>query len=145
MVEDKIKEIVEQAIAEEGDLFLVDVKIKGNSGNQKVIVFIDGDNGISIDQCSKVSRFLGGEIEETDLIEGKYTLEVSSPGLDFPITLHRQYLKNVGRSLSVELVEGEKVEGELIEVKSDSIVLGKDDRELAFKEIKQSKVIVSFK
>lgn len=54
-------------------------------------------------------------------------------------------MKNVGRSLSVELVEGEKVEGELKEVKSDSIVIGKDDRELAFKEIKQSKVIVSFK
>lgn len=145
MVEDKIKGIVEQAITEEGDLFLVDVKIKGNPGNQKVIVFIDGDNGISIDQCSKVSRFLGGEIEEKDLIGGKYTLEVSSPGLDFPITLYRQYLKNVGRSLSVELMEGEKVEGELKEVKSDSIVIGKDDRELVFKEIKQSKVIVSFK
>ena len=85
------------------------------------------------------------EIEEKDLIGGKYTLEVSSPGLDFPITLHRQYLKNVGRSLSVELIEGEKVEGELKEVKSDSIVIGKDDRELVFKEIKQSKVIVSFK
>lgn len=146
MEEQKIKEIAAQAIADSDDLFLVEVKVKGNTGNQKVLVFIDGDNGLSIDQCSKVSRFVGNEIEEQEIIAGKYTLEVSSPGLDFPLTLHRQYQKNVGRGLQVETISGEKLEGTLKEVKEEAIVLaGKSDQKVSFSDIKQSKVVVSFK
>lgn len=144
--ERKIKEIVERLIESLGDLFLVDVKVKGNSGNQKVLVFVDGDNGISIDQCGLISRQLGAELEEDEIMEGKYTLEVSSPGLDFPLVLNRQYVKNIGRELEVELIE-EKVEGELKKVDEDSIVLDLkgEERSLKFEEIKQSKVKVSFK
>lgn len=146
MLENKVKALAEKAIEDEQDLFLVDVKIKGNSGNQKVLVFVDGDSGISIDQCSKVSRYIGNEIEEEELIEGKYTLEVSSPGLDFPLTLHRQYVKNIGRSLEVELVDETKLEGELKDVNEEEILINaKGDRSIQFKDIKQSKVKVSFK
>ena len=145
--EKRIREIAERVISGDRDLFLVDVKVKGNEGNQKVLIFVDGDNGISIDQCSKISRQVGAEVEEEDFMKGKYTLEVSSPGLDFPLTLHRQYVKNVGRSLVVETVEGEKVEGELKEVKDETIELNckQEMRSLKFEEIKQSKVKVSFK
>ncbi|SNS91423.1 ribosome maturation factor RimP [Ekhidna lutea] len=146
MIEEKVKELAEIALQESKDLFLVDVKVKGSAGNQKVLVFIDGDNGISIDQCSKVSRYIGNEMEELELLDGKYTLEVSSPGLDFPLTLHRQYLKNIGRKLEVETVDGKHHEGQLKEVKDDGIVLkDKEERSLGFEEIKQSKVKVSFK
>ncbi|MEO1256534.1 MAG: hypothetical protein AAFY41_16830, partial [Bacteroidota bacterium] len=102
MEEEKIKEIVENSLQGSKDLFLVDVKLKGNVGNQKVLIFIDGDQGISIDQCSKISREVASVMEEEDFIKGKYTLEVSSPGLDFPLSMHRQYVKNVGRELTVE-------------------------------------------
>ncbi|MEP0984490.1 ribosome maturation factor RimP [Ekhidna sp.] len=146
MLENKVKALAEKAIEDEQDLFLVDVKIKGNSGNQKVLVFVDGNNGISIDQCSKVSRYIGNEIEEEELIEGKYTLEVSSPGLDFPLTLHRQYIKNIGRDLTIELTDGTLLEGELKVVDDDEILInGKDERSIQFIDIKQSKVKVSFK
>ena len=145
--ERKIKDLAERAVSNFDDLFLVDVKVKGNTGNQKVLIFIDGDNGISIDQCGKISREVGAEIEEEDFMLGKYTLEVSSPGLDFPITLFRQYVKNVGRNLEVELKDGDMVEGELTEVKEDAIVLKQkaEGKSLNFEEIKQSKVKVSFK
>ena len=145
--ERKIKDLAERAVNNFDDLFLVDVKVKGNTGNQKVLIFIDGDNGISIDQCGKISREIGAEIEEEDFMVGKYTLEVSSPGLDFPITLFRQYVKNVGRNLEVELKDGDMVEGELTEVKEDAIVLKQkaEGKSLNFEEIKQSKVKVSFK
>lgn len=142
-----IRELAEEAISENNSLFLVDVKVKGNTGNQKVLVFVDGDDGISIDECSRISRKIGSELEEADFMSGKYTLEVSSPGLDFPITLHRQYVKNVGRILDVEMTTGTKEGGELLEVSNDAIVLkGKEEnRSLKFEEIKQSKVKVSFK
>ncbi|WP_436518042.1 ribosome maturation factor RimP [Ekhidna sp. To15] len=145
--EKKIRDLAEKAIMDFDDLFLVDVKVKGGSGNQKVLVFIDGDDGISIDQCSQISRQVGNEIEEEDFFAGKYTLEVSSPGLDFPIILHRQYLKNVGRELEVETNNGERVEGKLSEVDKDAITLTQKGatKSLKFEEIKQSKVKVSFK
>lgn len=148
MEEAKIKELAESAISEMDDLFVVDVKVKGNTGNQKVLVFIDGDNGISIDQCGKISRQIGSEMEEQDFMSGKYVLEVSSPGLDFPLTLHRQYVKNVGRELAVETIEGEKLEGTLQKVEEEMIELiiaKKYVHSIAFQEIKQSKVKVSFK
>ena len=147
-MEEEIKKIAEESIQENSDLFLVDVKVKGNSGNQKVLIFVDGDKGVSIDQCSKISRQVASVMEEEDMMEGKYTLEVSSPGLDFPLTLHRQYVKNVGRELTIETLEGEKIEGELTLVKDEIIELrtkGKEQTSLPFKEIKQSKVKVSFK
>lgn len=146
MIEQEIKRLVENAISDDPSLFLVEVKIKGNVGNQKVLVFIDGDDGISIDQCSKVSRAVGNEIEEGELVEGKYTLEVSSPGLDFPLAMHRQYKKNIGRELEVETLGGEKLEGELLEVLEDSILVkSKIEMSIPLEKIKQSKVKVSFK
>ncbi|MEQ8906899.1 ribosome maturation factor RimP [Ekhidna sp.] len=145
--ERKIRTLAEKAISESDELFIVDVKVKGNSGNQKVLVFVDGDNGISIDACSKISRMVGAEMEEEDFMPGKYTLEVSSPGLDYPLTLHRQYVKNVGRSLVVETLEGTNIEGELLKVGKDEIFLKgpAEKRSIKFEEIKQSKVKVSFK
>ncbi len=148
MEEEKvIRDLAEKAINDFEELFLVDVKVKGNSGNQKVLVFVDGDNGISIDQCSQISRFIGGEIEEEELIDGKYTLEVSSPGLEFPIILLRQYQKNIGRELEVETNDGVKVEGKLSLVNNEAIELTikNESKSLKFEEIKQSKVKVSFK
>lgn len=148
MEEEKvIRDLAEKAINDFEELFLVDVKVKGNTGNQKVLVFIDGDNGVSIDQCSQISRFIGSEVEEEELIEGKYTLEVSSPGLEFPIILLRQYQKNIGRDLEVETNNGVKVEGKLSQVNNEAIELTikNESRSLKFEEIKQSKVKVSFK
>lgn len=145
--EQVIRQLAEEAISENNSLFLVDVKVKGNPGNQKVLVFVDGDEGISIDECSRVSRKIGAELEANDIMPGKYTLEVSSPGLEFPITLHRQYVKNIGRELEVELTNGQHTEGELLDVTKDAIVLKvkKEKQSLKFEEIKQSKVKVSFK
>lgn len=147
MEEERIKGLAQELLEEHKELFLVDVKVKGTVGNQKVLVFVDGDEGISIDQCGHVSRQLGTIIEELDLFGGKYTLEVSSPGLDFPLTLHRQYVKNVGREVLVELTDGMKFEGMLEKVSEDAIELksGKETKLIALDQVKQTKVKVSFK
>lgn len=146
-MEKRIREIVEETIAENPSIFLVDIVVKGNAGNIKVIVLLDGDEGISIDECSRISRTLGNQMEEEEIMDGKYTLEVSSPGLDHPLKLHRQYVKNKGRNLEVETTEGQKIEGKLTEVTDQEIVINvnKEDRTMSFTEISQSKVVVSFK
>ena len=146
MDEVKFREIAQPILDEEG-LFLVDVVIKGNVNNQKVLLLADGIDGISIDQCGSVSRKIGNVIEEQDLITTKYTLEVSSPGLDFPLKMDRQYYKNIGRVLQIDLDSDESVEGELVRVDDGKIIvkIRNEEREFPFKEIKQSKVKISFK
>ena len=132
-------------------LFLVDLKIGGVTGNKKIQILADGMPAISIDECAEISRKLGSMIEELELIDSKYILEVSSPGLDAPLKLKQQYVKNVGRKLKVELMNGEQLSGMLKKYENDSITLemGKSNqivnKELTLNEIRKSKVIVSFK
>ncbi|GAB3174187.1 ribosome maturation factor RimP [Telluribacter humicola] len=107
----------------EGDYFIVDILLKPSRGSQKISILLDSDEGITIQECAKISRKLGAELEEKNIIEEAYTLEVSSPGLDQPLKLVRQYRKNIERDLKVTLQSGEILTGNLVEVKEDSIVL----------------------
>ncbi len=144
---DKIKSIVEEFINE--DLFLVDVLLKGKKVGQKLIVLIDGDNGVSIDRCVAVSRFLSTQLDELNLMDGSYQLEVSSPGLDHPIKLKRQFIKNQGRTIKIQ-TEKEEVTGKLVEV-NDLLILEVEEEksvskiEIPFNQIIKANVLVSFK
>jgi ribosome maturation factor RimP len=135
-------------------LFVVDVVISTRQGPGKVMVFLDGDNGVSIDDCADLSREIGKELDENGWIENNYTLEVSTAGIDQPLKMVRQYKKNVGRKMKVKLKE-KTIEGRLSEVHDDKILLieeigsgkKKEERihEIAFAEIEKTLVMVSFK
>lgn len=144
--------LVEQFI-DNDEIFLVDVNLKGKVGNQKIQVFIDGDQLVDISECSKISRKLSNELEEQDIIEGRYILEVSSPGADKPLKLIRQYAKHVGRELEVMTKENKKYQGVLLDIIDGKIELsvksGKVKKELdsetlkvPFEEIEHSKVVI---
>src|SRR6187402_2150672 len=99
-IEKRVIQLVEEKIADRPDLFLVDVQMHG-SGILSILV--DGDQGISIQDCVAISRHVGFHLEEENVIEQAYNLEVSSPGVGEPLKLVRQYKKNIGRDLSVKL------------------------------------------
>src|ERR1700759_57569 len=99
-IEKRVKELVEEKIADRPDLFLVDVKMHSNG---KLIVLVDGEKGIGIADCAQISRHVGFHLEEENVIDQAYNLEVSSPGIDMPLSQPRQYLKNVGRSLAIKM------------------------------------------
>lgn len=103
--------------------FLVEVVISGNRVQKKLIVIIDGDNGVTIEDCANLSRSLSGKLDETNLISEHYTLEVTTPGVDFPLKLKRQYQKNVGRGFKVTLKDKSVVKGKLVNTTADSIEL----------------------
>jgi len=90
------------------DKFLVEAKVKG--ANQ-VSVFIDGDNGITIDDCKDLTRYIESKIDRD---WEDFDLTVSSAGANKPIRLPRQYLKHIGRVLEVKTKEGDIVKGKLV-------------------------------
>ena len=134
------------------DVFLVEVKVlPGNN----IKVFLDADNGITIDKCIKVNRALYNQIEESTVFpNGDFSLEVSSPGVNEPLRLHRQYKKNIGRTVEVMLNDGTKKEGKLTEVNDDEIIIEEKEGQgkkavskttnILFNQVKHTKVLVTF-
>lgn len=151
---DKIKRLAETHLKDES-FFIVDVISKGVSGKTKFLILLDGDKGVNIDDCADLSRKLAGEIELEDLIDFAYVLEVSSPGLDHPISSKRQYIKNIERRLKVKLSSETIVEGQLKSVSEDEIVLATEKKvdkkkvieetSIPFSDIEKANVLVSFK
>ena len=148
----EIVKLVEQLLEDEPVYFIVSVAIKPVNN---ISLFIDGDSGITIEKCVRINKALYKQIVETTLYpDGEFSLEVSSPGLDEPLKLNRQYIKNIGRSLMVELADGKKVEGKLIAADNVGIELeeelGKGKKKevvkhaFLFDQIKESKVNVVF-
>jgi ribosome maturation factor RimP len=152
-IEKRTTELVEEKIADMPNLFLVDVKMHPNG---KLIVLVDGDNGIGIAECVAISRHVGFHLEEENVIDTPYNLEVSSPGIDTPLTLKRQYAKNIGRTLAIKMDDGSKREGVLKEAGDDLIVIEEVIKEKGKKaatvestiptdKITETKVLISFK
>ena len=152
-VEKRIRALVEEKLVDRPDLFIVEIKVVNNS---KVIILLDGDNGIGIHDCALVSRHVGFHLEEENLIDHAYNLEVSSPGLDTPLILDRQFQKNIGRTVIVKLPEGKKEEGVLLNSDENSITISATIKEKGKKntiiekvinrsDIVEVKVTVSFK
>lgn len=152
-VEKRVTALVEEKISDRPELFLVEVKMLPNN---KLIIHVDGDEGISIQDCAAISRHVGFHLEEENTIEKAYNLEVSSPGVGEPLKLQRQYVKNVGRELSVKLDGGEIKEGKLLSVEDQSITIEAKVKEkgkkaqlvetsIDFSNITETKVLISFK
>ena len=152
-VEKRVKELVEEKIADRPELFLVDIKMLPNN---KLIIHVDGDEGINIQDCAAISRHVGFHLEEENVLDKAYNLEVSSPGIGEPLKLTRQYSKNIGREVSVKLEGGEIKEGKLLTVNDTGIVIeakvkvkGKKaelvETGVDFDKITETKVLISFK
>ena len=131
--------------------FLVEISVKPTNN---IKVFVDADQGAAIDQLSRVNRALYKWVEENLFPNGDFSIEVSSPGLDEPLKLDRQYLKNIGRLVEIVLKNGLKKEGKLISVSENEIVIeeekGKGKKKeviqhiILKEEIKTTKVQVKF-
>lgn len=117
----EIEQMVDAVLGEEPSYFRVNVRIKPTNN---VKVFLDGDNGISIEKCVQFNKALYKRLEESGLLPADdFSLEVSSPGLDEPLKMHRQYTKNIGRSVEVFFTDGSKKEGKLLQVAEADIII----------------------
>ena len=116
-----IEALVNELLDATDDVFLVSVKIKPTNN---IKVFLDADNGLSIDKCTKINRGMYRIIEEKGWYpDGNFSLEVSSPGISEPLLLLRQYKKNINRLVEVLLNDGEVKEGRLLQVSDAEITI----------------------
>lgn len=147
-----IGEMVNRLLAEDPAYFLVEVQVKPT---HNVKVYLDADTGVVIDRCVYYNRLLYKELEASGLFpSGEFSLEVSSPGLDEPLRLFRQYKKNIGRKVEVTLLEGAPLQGTLKQVEEDKITVAVEkgkgrkketvDMEIPFDQIKGTKIMIVF-
>jgi ribosome maturation factor RimP len=116
-----IENLVNKFLENEPDYFLVEVKVKPTNN---IKVFIDGDKGISIEKCVQFNRQLYKIIEGNNFFpSGDFSLEVSSPGIDKPLKLQRQYVKNTGRNVEILFNDGSVKTGRLINVSNEDIMI----------------------
>lgn len=134
-----IEQRVYALLTEQPSHFLVEIRIKPTNN---VKVFIDADEGVILSNLINYNRKLYKQLEESGLFpNGDFSLEVSSPGLDEPLKLFRQYKKNVGRFVEITLNDNSKKEGKLVEATEDGVVIETESGKGKKKEIKQESVL----
>ncbi len=147
-----LEQKVNALIADQPEVFLVEIRIKPTNN---IKIYLDADQGISIDRLIQFNRKLYRELEEGNYYpDGNFSLEISSPGLDEPLKLFRQYKKNIGRFVEVVSTEGVRVEGKLVAASEEAITVeeekGKGKKkeivthEIPFINIKTTKVQIKF-
>ena len=150
---DKVSDLLEEELKDKPSLFLVDLTI---TEAFKIMVTLDGDNGVNLQDCIDVSRSINDNLDRE---EQDYSLEVASAGVSTPLKMARQYKKNVGRTLKVKTAT-ETIEAVLEEVSEESIILfwtarepkkigkGKETvehkREIPYSDIKEAIVTIIF-
>ncbi|WP_127130736.1 ribosome maturation factor RimP [Georgenia sp. SYP-B2076] len=140
----RLRAALEPVVGASG-LFLEDVTVAA-AGHRKIVRAVvdlpDGPGGVSSDQLSEVSREISGVLDDVDLVEGAYTLEVTTPGTDRPLTEPRHYRRAVGRLVTAETTAGRAVTGRLREADAAGIVLDVAGRreELSYAKLSRSRV-----
>jgi ribosome maturation factor RimP len=150
---DKVNGLISEGLKEKPSVFLIDLTI---TDSYKIIVNLDGDNGVMLQDCIDISRAIENNLDRE---EQDFSLEVASVGVGSPLKMVRQYKKNIGRTLIVKLAN-ETIEAELVEANDNFIILswkareakklgkGKETvqkrQEIPYTEIKEAIVTVTF-
>ena len=155
ITKETIQALVEEWL-EKGDYFLVDIQM--NDGDDRIVIEIDCADGVWIEDCAELSRFLGEKLGDE---LGDYELEVGSAGLGQPFKVHQQYVNHVGDQVEVLKADGKKIVGTLKSVDADSFVVSTQEKQVpegkkrpvkvdvdktfAMGEVKSTRYLLNFK
>lgn len=151
---ERVKVLLEKGLEEHPELFLIDFTI---SSDYKISVIIDGDRGVTLQDCIDVSRSIEHNLDRE---EQDFSLEVASAGVSSPLQLPRQYKKNIGRKLAVLTNDDKKIEGKIVNATNEAVQLewktrepkkigkGKEtvvkNEQIAYEDIKKAVIQVVF-
>lgn len=131
----KVEQFVQPAI-EENDFELVDVEFLKEGASYYLRVYIDKEGGVAIDDCTLISRYLEKKLEDSEIIEKAYILEVSSPGIDRILKKEYEYEKYKGRLVDIKLYspidKKKEFRGELVGLLDNNIVIKSNDENIKF-------------
>lgn len=131
-MKEKIARIVTPEIEAKG-AELVEVALKGTKRNYILVLYVDKVGGVTIDDCTEISRKLLQKTELDDLLGNNYRLEVSSPGMDRPLKTKRDFERNMGRFLEIKFQDergSHKIKGDLKKIDHDAITISNDKGEI---------------
>ena len=126
---------------------LVDLEFIGGKDGKRLIFYIYNEEGITIDDCEKVSGFLDEKLDELDLIKSSYYLEVSSQDLSRPLKTDKDLLRNKDELLKIKPKNGDLILAKMKDIKEDSIIFTKEDGEdveINKTDIKEIKIEIVF-
>jgi len=128
-IEQSLREMLEPVL-ERYDAFLVEIIARGERNTKIIEIFIDTDKGVDAKTIAEINKELNRQLAEGAIISGTYRVSVSSPGLDRPLKITRQYRKNLGRELEVHVTVDEKTQkivGTLIQAEETVFTLQLND------------------
>ena len=149
---DIIKENIVQisnVIAEKLNFFVIDINFRGDNRKKIIEVFVDAEKNVDADNLAEISREINSIIEEQDIIQQAYRLDVSTPGVDRPLKFLKQFPKHINRNFEVTYKTGDEIKtinGKLLSVEREELTFLSDKKEvlIEFKNITTAKVIISF-
>ncbi len=121
----KVRELIE-LVCDEASVHLVGVELRGHIGSQVLKVYVDTDQGITLEEITRLARLIDARLEEDDVMPGAYRLEVSSPGVDSGLKYDWQYRRSIGRNLWVRFEQNDEVHeytGKLVSLENNQLEL----------------------
>ena len=140
---------ISNEIAEKLNFFVIDITFRGDNRKKIIEVFVDAEKNIDADNLAEISREINSIIEDQDIIQQAYRLDVSTPGVDRPLKFLKQFPKHINRNFEVTYKtedENRTITGKLLSVEREELTFLSDKKEvlIEFKNITTAKVIISF-
>jgi ribosome maturation factor RimP len=140
---------ISNEIAEKLNFFVIDINFRGDNRKKIIEVFVDAEKNIDADNLAEISREINSILEEQDIIQQAYRLDVSTPGVDRPLKFLKQFPKHINRNFEVTYKTGDEtrtITGKLLSVEREDLVFLSEKKELLieFNKITTAKVVISF-
>jgi len=140
---------ISNEIAEKLNFFVIDINFRGDNRKKIIEVFVDAEKNIDADNLAEISREINSIIEEQDIIQQAYRLDVSTPGVDRPLKFLKQFPKHINRNFEVTYKTGNEtktITGKLLFIEREELTFLSDKKEflIEFNNITTAKVIISF-
>ena len=140
---EEISAAITPALSDLG-FYLEDITITSAGRRSMITVIVDGDTHLSLDQVTVATKAIGEIVENIQSLgESAFTLEVTSPGLDRPLTKPRHWRKNIDRLVKIILLDGKEIKGRVKDVSEITVTV--DEQVINFSEIKRATLEIEFK
>jgi ribosome maturation factor RimP len=140
---------ISNEIAEKLNFFVIDINFRGDNRKKIIEVYVDAEKNIDADNLAEISREINSIIEEQNIIQQAYRLDVSTPGVDRPLKFLKQFPKHINRNFEVTYKTGDEtrtITGKLLSLEREELTFLSDKKEvlIEFINITTAKVIISF-